>query len=190
MSRRALLAKAPQAEDLWSLASSAQNPPLLVTSSCAIPCSSPSLLPSRLVASLKVLFSLTTSPPPGCLPAPWKKKRRRQMMREGEPPFSASTSCSSPACLRRLSPSPLTSLLCSSLHSSASLVVLTSDFRCPANTCGGVQRLLKHLHPVENQVVGFAKTLEEVVQLLSLDPSIVVITLAETKANLTERKTL
>ena len=49
---------------------------------------------------------------------------------------------------------------------------------------------MKHLHPVENQVVGFAKTLEEVVQLLSLDPSIVVITLAETKANLTERKTL
>ena len=51
---------------------------------------------------------------------------------------------------------------------------------------GRVQRLWKHLHPVEDQVVGFAQALKEVVQLLSLNPSIVVVPLAEPKADLEE----
>ena len=57
----------------------------------------------------------------------------------------------------------------------------------PIHRLQRVQGPSKNLHPVEDQVVGFAKTLKEVVQLLSLNPSIVVISLAEPKADLKDK---
>ena len=107
------------------------------------------------------------------------------------PASSASTSGSSPADLLLLSLSPLASLLCFSPHSFASLGVATSGFQCPTNKkIIWDQRLALHLHPIENQVVGLAKTLEEVINLLPLDTSIVVIALTEPKVNLREKENL
>ena len=51
-----------------------------------------------------------------------------------------------------------------------------------------VLKLLNHLHPVENQVVGLAQTLQEVVELLPLHAAIVVVALAEAKVDLGEKK--
>ena len=51
-----------------------------------------------------------------------------------------------------------------------------------------VAKLSDHLHPVENQVVGLAQTLQEVVELLPLHAAIVVVALAEAKVDLGEKK--
>ena len=188
MSTQGLLVRAPPAEDLGFLKSFQQNPPLL-SSSFATPCSSLSLLPSRLDASLKALSSLTTFLPE-YPPVPLRRNKQKEKRREA-PPSSAATSGSSPADLLLLSLSPLASLLCFSPHSFASLGVATSGFQCPTNKkIIWDQRLALHLHPIENQVVGLAKTLEEVINLLPLDTSVVVIALAEPKVNLREKENL
>ena len=51
-----------------------------------------------------------------------------------------------------------------------------------------VSKLLNHLHPVENQVIGLAQTFQEVVELFPLHAAIVVVALAEPKVDLGERK--
>ena len=53
-----------------------------------------------------------------------------------------------------------------------------------------VSKLLNHLHPVENQVIGLAQTFQEVVELFPLHAAIVVVALAESKVDLGEKEDL